>query len=181
PDANPDQIVRGLNDMGIAVVRVQDARSTLAQILAAPSRQGMLGLLSIGFLAAALLSVVGFWLHALFSFQQRFVQLGVLRALGLSRRQMGLYLALEQLLLILTGLLAGTGIAVLTAHLFIPQLPTGFGGRLSALPSLVEIAWHDIFRIQCAFGAALLGGIGLTLRALIKGRVFQAVKLGENV
>lgn len=179
-EADPDQIVRGINGMRIAVVRTQDARTTLAQMLVAPSRQGTLGLLSIGFLAAMCLSIIGFLLHALFSFQERFVQLGVLRALGLSVRQMGFYLALEQFLSILTGLLAGTGIAVLTAYLFIPRLPTGFDTQLLALPSVVEIAWKPIFWIQITFGAALIAGIGLTLWLLIQKQVFQAVKLGEN-
>lgn len=180
PEAKPDEIIQGIHDLHIAVIRAQDARTTLAQKLNAPSRQGMLGLLSIGFLAAALLSVVGFLLHALFSFQERFVQLGVLRALGLSIRQMGLYLAVEQCLLIMTGLLAGTGMAVLTAHLFIPQLPTGFTG-LGALPTVVEIAWQPIFWIEITFAGVLLAGIGLTLWGLVQRQVFQALKLGENL
>lgn len=180
PEAKPDEIIQGIHDLRIAVIRTQDARTTLAQKLNAPSRQGMLGLLSIGFLAAALLSVVGFLLHALFSFQERFVQLGVLRALGLSIRQMGLYLALEQCLLMMTGLFTGTGMAVLTAHLFIPQLPTGFTG-LNALPSVVEIAWQPIFWIEITFAGILLAGIGFTLRGLVQRQVFQAIKLGENL
>ena len=186
PEADSGAIVRGIQEMRIAVIRAQDARAALAQRLAAPSRQGMLGLLSIGFLAAALLSVVGFLLHALFSFQERFVQLGVLRALGLTIRQMGFYLALEQLLLILTGLCTGTGIAVLTAYLFIPRLPTGFAGgdlgrRLGALPAVVEIAWQPLGWMQVTFGTMLLVGIGFTLYGLVQRQVFQAVKLGENL
>ncbi|MFQ5614983.1 MAG: FtsX-like permease family protein [Anaerolineales bacterium] len=180
PEANPDEIIQGIHDLRIAVIRAQDARAVLEQKLNAPSRQGMLGLLSIGFLAAALLSIVGFLLHARFSFQERFIQLGVLRALGLSIRQMGLYLALEQCLLVVTGLLAGTGMAVLTAYLFIPQLPTGFTG-LGALPSVVAIAWQPIIWIEVAFAGVLLVGIGLTLWGLVQRQVFQAIKLGENL
>ena len=53
-----------------------------------PSRQGLFGVLSVGFLAAALLTVLGFLLYALFSFRRRFIELGTLRAIGLSPGQM---------------------------------------------------------------------------------------------
>lgn len=181
PGANREQILRGVNEMGVNVIRIQDARSALAEIMAAPSRQGTLGLLSTGFLAAALLSAVGFLLHTLFSLRQRFVQFGVLRALGLSIRQMGLFLALEHIFLILIVLLAGTAMAVLSAYLFIPQIPTGFDDRLQALPHLVTIAWKDILWIQIALGVVLFVGSSLTLRASLRGRVSQAIKLGENL
>ena len=51
-----------------------------------PERQGLFGVLSVGFSAAALLTVLGFLLYALLSYQRRFVELGVLRAIGLIRR-----------------------------------------------------------------------------------------------
>jgi putative ABC transport system permease protein len=93
--------------------------------LRAPNRQGTLGLLSVGFLTASALTVIGFLLYAIFSFRERFVQLGVLRALGLSKHQMAAALALEQFILVLAGLIAGTAIAVLAAWLFIPHLVFG--------------------------------------------------------
>jgi putative ABC transport system permease protein len=181
PGADTGAIIRGINNLGVAVVRAQDARAGLAQVLAAPNRQGVLGLLSVGFLSASLLTVIGFLLYALFSFRERFVQLGVLRAIGLSTRQMSAALAIEQLLLLLTGLLAGTGIAVLTAYLFVPHLPVTFGSHPGTPPYVVEIAWDDITRVYLVFGLMLLVGIGSTLWSLRRMKIFQAVKLGEVV
>jgi putative ABC transport system permease protein len=179
-DADPQAIVLGVNNLGVAVIRAQDARRLLAQTFQAPNRQGMLGLLSVGFLAALLLTVVGFLLYALFSFRERFIQLGVLRAIGLSRTQMAAYLALEQFFLILTGLAVGTGIAVLTADLFIPHLTGTFGLHPGVPPSVVEIAWEDILRVYAVFGGMLLVGMLATLVSLRRMRIFQAIKMGEN-
>ena len=63
-DADPQAIVQGVNNLGVAVIRAQDARLLLAQTFQAPNRQGVLGLLSVGFLSALLLTVVGFLLYA---------------------------------------------------------------------------------------------------------------------
>ena len=147
----------------------------------APSRQGMLGLLSVGFLAASLLTVIGFFLYSLLSFQERFVQLGVLRAIGLTTWQMGVALALEQLFIILTGVAAGTAIAVLTAELFIPHLPISMGTHPGTPPYVVAIAWGDITRVYAIFGAMLLLGVGASLVSLMRMKIFQAVKMGENI
>lgn len=179
-DADPRVIVQGVNNLGVAVIRAQDARLLVDQTFQAPNRQGVLGLLSVGFLSALVLTVVGFLLYALFSFRERFIQLGVLRALGLSRGQMGAYLALEQFFLILTGLGAGTGIAVLAAYLFIPHLAVSFGSHPGVPPSVVEIAWGDMLRVYAVFGGMLLVGVGATLFLLRRMRLFQAIKMGEN-
>jgi len=42
----------------------------------------LLGLLSVGFITAAVLTVLGFILYAMFSFRRRFIELGMLRAVG---------------------------------------------------------------------------------------------------
>jgi putative ABC transport system permease protein len=181
PGADTGAVVGGLNQMGVVVVRTQDARFTLEETFTTPSRQGVLGLLSAGFLAASLLTVTGFLMYALLSFHQRFIQLGVLRAIGLSIRQMGAALALEQALLIFAGMAAGTGIGVLAAYLFIPYLPLAVGSRADILPSVVQIAWVDILRVYAVFGAMFAFGVGATLASLRQMKIFQAVKLGETV
>ncbi len=73
-----------------------------------PERQGLFGLLSVGFAAAALLTVIGLLLYALFSFRRRFTEFGVLRAVGLSTGQISAFVGWELALLIAMG---GGGLA----------------------------------------------------------------------
>jgi len=181
PGTDTNAVVRGLNQMGVAVVRTQDARQALQLAYTTPSRQGVLGMLSAGFLAASLLTVIGFLVYALLSFHQRFIQLGVLRAIGLSVNQMGTALALEQALLVFAGIAAGTGIGILTSYLFIPHLPMVTSARADILPSVVQVAWVDILRIYAVFGIMFAIGVGATMASLRRMKLFQAVKLGETL
>ena len=48
PGVDTNAIVTGINNLGVAVITTQDARERLDQAYAAPNRQGMLGLLSVG-------------------------------------------------------------------------------------------------------------------------------------
>jgi putative ABC transport system permease protein len=181
PEAESRAIVTSIQQLGVAVILAQDARGTLKAAMGLPNRQGTLGLLSVGFLAASALTVIGFLLHTIFSFRERFVQLGVLRALGLSSRQMAAALALEQLLLVTAGLAAGTAIAVLTAGLFIPYLPVAFGSHPGTPPYSVQIPWEEISRVYLIFGGMVLLGVAGTLWSLSRMKIFQAVKMGESV
>lgn len=181
PDTDSQTIVTGIQNMGVPVIYAQDSRLTLQEVFNAPNRQGMLGLLSVGFLTSIVLTGIGFLLFSIISFQDRFIQLGVLRALGLSSRQMAATLVLEQCFLILIGLASGTLIALLTSALFIPHLPMTLGSHPGSLPIPIHIAWADIDRVYLSFGAMVFLGVGVTLFSLRRMKVFQAVKMGENV
>ena len=74
-----------LPELNIRVLSWDASVPAINQVRQRPEQQGIFGFLFIGFAAAAILTVVGFLLYALFSYQRRFVELGVLRAGGLSR------------------------------------------------------------------------------------------------
>jgi putative ABC transport system permease protein len=148
---------------------------------AQPERQGLFGFLFIGFATAALLTALAFLLYVLFSFRQRFIELGVLRAAGLSMVQMSGYMVWELTFLILLGISIGTVLGLWASNLFIPYLQ--IGSQVSALvpPFRVLIAWPMIYQIYWMFA----GLFGVTLIVLLislrRMRIFQAIKLGETV
>ncbi len=174
-----EAIVADLRKIGFQILNYDDARQMILEEQMQPSRQGLFGVLSVGFLAAASLTVLGFLLYAVFSFRQRFIELGVLRAIGLSVGQMAAFLAGEQLALILTGAAAGTGLGVWASRLFIPFLQVRGGQHPQTPPFVIQIAWGDIVQIYAVFGGMLLVGVALMLILLVRMRVFEAVKLGE--
>jgi putative ABC transport system permease protein len=59
-------------------------------------------------------------------YQRRFVQLGILRAIGLSARQVAATQASEHLLTTGSGILGGAGLGLLCSHLFIPFMQIGY-------------------------------------------------------
>jgi putative ABC transport system permease protein len=176
-----EAIVEGVRDLGLVVVTDQDAREKILSEQTRPERQGLFGLLSVGFVAAAVLTVIGFLVYAVVSFQRRFIELGMLRAIGLSTRQMAVYLAGELAALILTGVALGTGLGVWTSTLFIPYFQVGSGKTALVPPFIVQVAWEQLGLILVIFGAMFIVAVIVLAVLLMRMRVFEAVKLGETV
>jgi putative ABC transport system permease protein len=181
PTANLDQVVRDLRQYDITVLDVRDTRARIAAEQRRPERQGLFGVLSVGFLAAALLTVLGFFLYALFSFRRRFIELGTLRAIGLSPGQMTAFLAWELAFVVLLGLGAGTILGALVSTVYIPYLQVGNTPQALTPPFLVEIAWPAITRIYILFGALFVVALSVLAALLLRMKIFQAIKLGETV
>ena len=165
----------------IRVVSMNGSREAIDKEQARPERTGVFGILSVGFVAAALLTLLGFLLHSLISFRRRMIEFGVLRAIGLSVGQMISFLGLEQLLLIVAGISAGTGLGVWVSDLYIPFMQVGTAKNVNIPPFVVLRAWDDIFIIYGVFAAMLVLAVIGMIWFLMRLRIFEAVKLGEAV
>jgi putative ABC transport system permease protein len=157
-----------------------DVRTLVGQEQARPQRQGLLGMLSTGFGAAALLTVMGFLLYAVFSLQRRFIELGILRAVGLSLGQMTMYLVWELALLVVAGITAGTAIGVLATRVYIPFLQGSVSSEARTLPYLILVDWPRIYQIYALFGLMFAVVLVVLLLFVMQLRIFQAIKLGET-
>jgi putative ABC transport system permease protein len=181
-DGTPRRAVEaGAADLGLRISPEAYAPADIDLEQNRPERQGLYGLLSVGFIAAAALTALGFLFYSLLSFQRRFVELGTLRAIGLSTGQLSALLGWEQALLIGIGMLGGTLIGVSASLLFIPFLQVRGGQHPQTPPFVVQIAWGQIGIIYLVFGVMLMGAILLTIGLLRRMKLFQAVKLGEAV
>jgi putative ABC transport system permease protein len=181
PDVDYDQLAsemweinRGSQDMLVASRRILKAQQQ-------PERQGLFGLLSVGFGAAAVLTALGFILYALFSFRRRAVELGVLRAVGLSTRHMTGFVAWELVFLLVIGSAAGTGLGIWASHTFVPYLQIGGDLTAHTPPFVVEIAWPAILRLYALFAALFVVALSALVHSLVKMKLFQAIKMGETV
>jgi putative ABC transport system permease protein len=174
-----NDVVNGVRGLGITVIDAIDRQTLIREEQARPRRQGTLGLLSVGFVAAGALTLLGFLIATLITARRRAIELGVLRALGMGGGGVGVALAVEQLTLVAAGIGAGTGIGLLASLLVVPLLQVGVGPQPGTPPSPPQIAWDQVTLIYIVFAAALL----LTLFALAwllgRMRLFQAVKLGD--
>lgn len=174
------EIARGVEEMGLRVLSVQDAHRMVEQEQSRPEQGGAFGLLSIGFVTAAALTMLGFLLHSMLTFRERFIEMGVLRAVGLSVGQMAAFLGCEQFLLLATGLGVGTGLGVWTSRVFVPFLQVRGGPHPQTPPFVVEIAWGDVYKVYAIFGGMLILAIMIMVSSLIRMKVFQAIKLGDT-
>jgi putative ABC transport system permease protein len=179
PWANTDQVIDDLGNLQFRIMDYTDARTQVAREQAKPERRGIFGLLSVGFVAAAVLTVMGFLLYSFISFRRRFIELGVLRAIGLSVAQMGFFLAFEQFFLVAIGIVVGMGLGTWASSLFIPFLQVGGGPHAQTPPFVVLIAWDNVMIIVTVFAAMFVVAIIGMIWLLSHMRVFQAIKLGE--
>jgi putative ABC transport system permease protein len=181
PSANTTTVRKGVEDLYQLVLDSTIASEELYAAQSRPERQGFFGLLSVGFAALALLTVLGFLLYALFSFRRRFIELGMLRAIGLSAFQMIVFLGSELAFLFIVGLGAGTGLGVWVSNFFIPQLQVGNGMAARVPPFLVQIDWPSVFQIYILFGLLFVVAMVILSVMLLRMKIFQAIKLGEAI
>lgn len=181
PNIDTEEVQKQLLERDIKVVSMRGSREAIDKEQARPERAGVFGILSVGFVAAAILTMLGFLLHSLISFRRRFIEFGVLRAIGLSVGQMIGFLGIEQIVLIATGITAGTALGIWVSDLFIPFLQVGTDQFANIPPFVVLIAWDDIFMIYMVFGAMLVLAVAGMIWFLMHLRIFEAVKLGEAV
>ena len=175
-----NQLRSELNRRFLGGTTWKEPHSVIADQLLEPQRQGLFGLLSVGFVAAALLTVLGLFLYAMFSYRRRLVELGVLRAVGLSTKKMTSLIAWELALLIFSGVVLGTTTGVAVSRLYVPFLQVGtIEERVP--PYIVEIAWDSVSQVYILFVLLFLVALAALITLALRMRVFMAVKLGETV
>lgn len=185
PDADIDILLLQLRQlMGHerAVVRVLgNALTAVRTLLDQPERVGLFGVLNVGFIATGLMPGIGFVLYSYASLRRRFIQLGILQAVGLSVRQLVGYLALEQAILMGLAISSGALVGLVTSNLFVPFLQIGASPGQPIPPFEVLIGWAESAWLSLGFAVVLFITMLGTIWYLVRMKVFQAVKMGETL
>jgi putative ABC transport system permease protein len=180
PDASPAKVLEAINELGVLVLRADYTDDLVGFEQARPERQGLFGVLSVGFAAAALLTVVGFFLHIVFSLRRRYIELGVLAAIGLGKRQIATLLGWEMLLLLGAGAMAGTLLGTAASRLYIPFLQIGATAEARTVPFRIVLPWPALYTLYALFAAMFVVALAALIVFAFRLRVFEAVKLGET-
>lgn len=172
--------IEELQKSGIELVSVKDVRSELAIQSKHPTRGGIFGILSMGFLISVIISLIGYLLYWFFNLSSRVVQFGILRAMGLSRRQLTGMLLLEQIFT--AGLSIGIGILLgkLASRLFLPFLQSAENAKMQVPPFRIIFDAKDTMQLYAVVGVMMLTGATLLFMQIRRLRVHQAVKMGEE-
>lgn len=175
PGTDINRILTALREIGFPVLRWFSPELELQKAQAEPARRGVLGFLSVGFVAAIALTLIGAIIQSTASFRAQSAQLGSLRAMGLSGTSVLIYMVLLQGMTAASGILSGTSIGVLTTLLFLPLLD--FSGGLP--PYLVRVAWNDITLVYAVF-AGVLFFVTLSISLVLsREQLATVVKLGD--
>ncbi|MEJ6951060.1 FtsX-like permease family protein [Natronospora cellulosivora (SeqCode)] len=174
-------IVDHLLEENIYVSSVSDTRRKIIENRRDPQRMGLFGILSIGFVVAVLITVLGFFLYNFLSLKNRLLQFGVMRAIGLSLKQLIIMLSLEQFLTVGIGFALGTIFGVIVSRTFLPflQLSQNLEGVVPGFKIIVDRS--DVFNILIIIGGTLIIGLIFLAMILVKLKLHDAIKLGEEV
>ena len=175
PTADLQTIRAETQKLGYPILQWQDPVTALLTAQASPSRRGVLGFLSVGFVATILLTLVGSIVQSAASFSAQAVQLGSLRAMGLGSLSVAIYLIFVQGIAAASGILSGTSIGLATTLLFLPLLD--FSNGLP--PYLVRVDWQNIALVYGMFSLVLLFVTLITTVLMSRERLSTVVKLGD--
>jgi putative ABC transport system permease protein len=157
--------------------QAEDVRQTLK---ASPLALGLRSVILFGYALTTLLSLVGFATHFYMSARQRQALYGVVRALGMSSRQLYALLALEQAALVLAGLALGTGLGVLLNQITLPRLPVSLGERPPIPPFIPRADWLAVGWLYLGLAAAFLCTLGLVTAILWRARIHRVLRIGQE-
>src|SRR5690606_25957149 len=143
------------------IASIQDVENELIAQSRHPARGGVFGILSLGFLITVIVSLAGYIIFWFFNLSARTVQIGVLRATGLFRRELTAMLLFEQLftagLSIVFGILTGK----FASLMFLPFLQTAENTVNQVPPFRVVFEAVDDVRLYVV--VAVMMGIGAGL------------------
>jgi hypothetical protein len=147
------------------------------RLLSDPPAVGTIGVLTVGFVAAAAFAVIGFLVTATVSARDRANEFALLRALGLSSRQLVVWTVLEQAALIVLSLVIGTAIGLGLGAVLLPAVSLTPSGDDVFPPVEIVQPWGSIVVVQAIVLSGLVVavlGITFVLRRLAIARQLRA-------
>lgn len=174
------ELVAATRAIGIPLVDVVDRQELLQQEFERPERQGLFGMLSVGFVAASGLSVMAIFVAALTVLRQRSIELGMLQALGMSALDARRSVFLEQGLMSGLGIACGMLAAIITTRTVLPYLQAGVAPHPNTPPTSVLTAWGTLGVMLLVYTIAMVGTAIAAYRAIQRLRIADAVKLGDE-
>jgi putative ABC transport system permease protein len=180
PGYSTAEFYEGIEQAKLGLTSIVNTKELLTKAKNDPFLMALNGILTLGFIISILISFVGFLLYWILSLKGRTLQNGIMRAIGLSLRQLIGMLALEQLLTSGVAIAIGVGVGNLASRLFVPNFQIAFNPSSLVPPFKVIFEANDFFRLYSIVCFMLVFGLGILSYMLSRIRVHQALKLGED-
>jgi putative ABC transport system permease protein len=180
PDASLNSFYKTLTDKDWPITNVKDTRQEIIKVKNEPFDLAINGVMTLGFIISIFISFFGFLLYWILSLSGRTLQFGILRAMGISFKQLIALLLFEQLLTSGAAVLMGILIGNLANKLFVPLFQLSFNTVTQVLPFHVVFNASDYVRLYIILGFMLVLGLVILGWMLSRIKIHQAVKLGED-
>lgn len=145
-----------------------------------PMLQGLNGALTLGFIIIMIMCLIGFLIYWILSIKSRTLQFGILRAMGMSFREIITLILYEQLLVSGVAIIIAFVIGYFASVLYIPLFESLYDASQMVPPLAVIPERGDYLKIYVVIGAMLLLGFVVLARLISKINISKALKLGEE-
>jgi len=180
PGADGERILKDITHTGVTPFAPRILGPRIQRDQNRLERVGLFGMLSICFLASALLVSVGLVVYSLASLIGRGFRFAVWQALGLRRSEVIGVVSLEYLVMLLYGVLVGTACGVLAAYLYGPYFRLTESAQVPIPPFIPLIDWGKATWMFLAAGGALVLMEGAVLSRVARTRVFEILRMGTR-
>ncbi len=179
-DGSSEQVAAALRRAPFGSQEVLAIESRTRTLATDPVALGIIGALTLGFVAAALFALVGFMVSAAVSARERLTEFALLRALGLSRGQLSGWLSLENATLVVVSLVAGSGLGLAIAWVVLPFVTVTQQATVPMPPVQVEVPWLTILVLEVVGLAALAVAVAVLAWLLRRIGLGSVLRMGED-
>ncbi len=173
-------ILQDAVEKDLPMISVDDTSRRIIETANDPVIQSTNGVLTLGFLVSMGITFAGFVIYWVLTLKRREPEFGVLRAMGLRKRQVTLMLVAEQVLITGTSVLLGALIGRAASILYVPFLQTVYDSAEQVVPFRVVELPEDFLRIYAVCGAMIVL-VSIIFRILVSRlKVHETLKLSEG-
>ncbi len=178
--ATSEELYEDITEKNIKIQKITDCSQLLIAEKTDPDLQGMNGALTMGFVVIMLMTVIGFLIYWIISIRSRTLQFGVLRAMGVTFREIIATLGYEQLLVSVASIAAGFVIGGIASDLYVPLFRTMYDAADQTPPFIVKGDAGDYIKMYVIIAIMLLGGFAVLGGIIRRININKALKLGED-
>lgn len=179
-DAKVADFYASIEDADIKATKLEVASQKIVSEKNEPMLQGLNGALTLGFIIIMIMCIIGFLIYWILSIKSRTLQFGILRAMGMSYKEIIAMIIYEQLLVSGVAVICSIVIGGIASDLFVPLFRAMFTAQSKMLPFTVTALRSDYIKIYILILLMLGVGFAVLGRIISKIKISQALKLGED-
>ena len=179
PAAAP-QVEEALLRAPIAATEVLGRASLTRSLASDPVSLGIIGALALGALSALVFASIGFLVSATVTSSERIGEFAILRALGLSARELSAWVSLENAFLLVFGIVAGSLLGVVLAWLVLPFATLTETGE-SAVPAPdIVVPWAAMAPLYVAAVVLFVVTVVIVSRQVRRAGISTVLRAGDE-
>ena len=167
-------------DMDISATRLDVARQMVTSSKTDATLQGVNGALTLGFITIMAMCFIGFLIYWILSIKGRTLQFGILRAMGMSFKEIIAMIVYEQILVSGVAIFLSIIIGGIASDLFVPLFQVLYNVTDQVPPFVVVSQRSDYIKLYVIVGIMLVVGFLVIARLIKSININKALKLGED-